>query len=224
MEQASASARGNERMNQIVSAFSDGVILVDANGQVVWIDATTRRRLNGGLRDLVLPIRKSDRPVVDCFISTVDVMVEGERSTLCVIQQIDDQKDPGYDLVGALQAVMADSSWLTRAIIEKLKGLRQITQTSVRSPDDVDVLTGREREVLGLICEGRNDVEMSKMLHLSPNTVRNHIVSLYRKIGVNRRSAAIIWARERGITGLEVLAPKRRKHSPASPPDKTMSY
>ena len=56
---------------------------------------------------------------------------------------------------------------------------------------------------------------MSELLRLSPNTVRNHIVSLYRKIGVNRRGAAIIWARERGIDCLELVAPKRRR----APPD-----
>jgi hypothetical protein len=36
--------------------------------------------------------------------------------------------------------------------------------------------------------------------------VRNHVASLYRKIGVNRRSAAIIWARERAITSYEFAA------------------
>jgi hypothetical protein len=36
------------------------------------------------------------------------------------------------------------------------------------------------------------------------------VSSLYRKIGVNRRSAAIIWARERGITGSEEVRPTRR--------------
>ena len=35
----------------------------------------------------------------------------------------------------------------------------------------------------------------------SANTVRNHVSRLYAKIGVNRRSAAVIWARERGIGG-----------------------
>ncbi len=43
---------------------------------------------------------------------------------------------------------------------------------------------------------------------LSQNTVRNHIASLYRKIGVNRRGAAIIWARERGVTGCNALPEK----------------
>jgi hypothetical protein len=31
--------------------------------------------------------------------------------------------------------------------------------------------------------------------------VRNHVASVYRKLGVNRRSAVVIWARERGVDG-----------------------
>jgi hypothetical protein len=49
---------------------------------------------------------------------------------------------------------------------------------------------------------------MSDLLRLSPNTVRNHIASLYRKIGVNRRSAAILWAQEHGIICDELPAPR----------------
>jgi hypothetical protein len=45
--------------------------------------------------------------------------------------------------------------------------------------------------------------------------VRNHIASLYRKIGVNRRSGAILWVRERGITG-DALRSRRRRHPPDS--------
>jgi DNA-binding CsgD family transcriptional regulator len=52
---------------------------------------------------------------------------------------------------------------------------------------------------------------MSETLKLSRNTIRNHVSSLYHKIGVNRRAAAIIWARERGITGRDAI--KRRKRS-----------
>jgi len=99
---------------------------------------------------------------------------------------------------------MADSSWLTRMIVEKFNALRQGSRAPAQ-PSDLNALTGREREVLWLICEGRSDVEMSDSLGLSQNTVRNHIASLYRKIGVNRRSAAVIWARERGVTSRDVL-------------------
>ena len=50
------------------------------------------------------------------------------------------------------------------------------------------------------IFDGQSDAEMGETLHLSKNTIRNHVASLYAKIGVNRRAAAVIWARERGFT------------------------
>jgi DNA-binding NarL/FixJ family response regulator len=114
---------------------------------------------------------------------------------------------------------MADgASWFTRTVIEKLKALRQTKQTPACA-SDLEMLSDREREVLGLICEGRSGVQMSTMLGLSQNTVRNHIAGLYRKIGVNRRTAAIIWARERGITAEEALRMRRRaRPRPNNPP------
>ena len=42
---------------------------------------------------------------------------------------------------------------------------------------------------------------MGDALCLSRHTIRNHVASLYNKIGVNRRAAAVIWARERGFSG-----------------------
>ena len=44
---------------------------------------------------------------------------------------------------------------------------------------ELEDLTGRERDVLGLICQGRNDAEIGDVLKLSHNTVRNHLASLF---------------------------------------------
>jgi DNA-binding CsgD family transcriptional regulator len=196
----------DEELKPIASALADGAILVDGTGQIVWIDENLRRRLNGGLQSLALPIRRSERPAIDCFVTTAEVMIDGTPSAVCVIQQTGDQKEP-WQFIAAIEAVMADSSWLTRIIVEKFNALRQGARAPAQ-PSDLDILTGREREVLWLICEGRGDSEMSAMLHLSQNTVRNHIASLYRKIGVNRRSAAVIWARERAVTSHDALNPR----------------
>ncbi|WP_426440976.1 response regulator transcription factor [Bradyrhizobium genosp. P] len=201
------SARDDEEMKPIASALGDGAILVDTTGQIVWIDDSLRRRLNGGLHKLELPIRRSERPALDCFITTADVLIDNEPRPVCVIQQTGDQKE-SWQFIAAIEAIMADSSWLTRMIVEKFSALRQGTRSPPRS-SDIDILTGREREVLWLICEGRSDSEMSETLHLSQNTVRNHIASLYRKIGVNRRSAAVIWARERAVTSDDASSPRR---------------
>jgi len=203
-----ARVRENDRLDRIVSALKNGVIILDSNGRVAWMDEKTRRRVNGGLQRLALPARQSDTPGVDCFMLPVDVTINGERTVVCAIQATAEPQKSERDLIAAIQAVMADTSWFTRTIIEKLKALRHGTQADTQR-SGVDTLSDREREVLGLICEGIGDAEISRMLRLSPNTVRNHIASLYRKIGVNRRSSAIIWARERGITGLDVVAPRR---------------
>jgi DNA-binding CsgD family transcriptional regulator len=201
-------ARNDDESKPIASALANGAILVDATGQIVWIDDNLRRRLNGGLQRLAFPLRRpdpaaTDRPAMDCFITTVDILIDDKPRTVCVIQETGDQKE-SWQFIAAIEAIMADSSWLTRIIVEKFSALRQGTRSPPRS-SDLDMLTGREREVLWLICEGRSDSEMSETLHLSQNTVRNHIASLYRKIGVNRRSAAIIWARERAITSRDAL-------------------
>jgi DNA-binding NarL/FixJ family response regulator len=99
-------------------------------------------------------------------------------------------------LMQAIDAVMTDASWLSKGIIEKLAAVRRPAKSS--SEASVEKLTGREREVLGLICQGVSDAAISKQLTLSSNTVRNHVSALYRKLGVHRRSEAVIWGRERG--------------------------
>jgi DNA-binding CsgD family transcriptional regulator len=209
-----------QETEEIVQAFGRGLIFVDANGQVLWMDEKTRRSIDGGLRDLELPISREERDATDCFISTVDVTIEGASRTLCVIQAIASQDAPERNLdqlIAATEEVMADPSWFTQPLIEKLKAWRQAAQPSVRA-SDLNLLTVREREILALVCEGRTDVEMGRILGLSQNTVRNHVASLFRKIGVNRRSAAVIWARERAITSHDVLAFRRPK-GPSSGPE-----
>jgi DNA-binding CsgD family transcriptional regulator len=203
----------DEQLEKIAGALNNGLIVVDLNGRIVWIDENTRQTINGGLQELAFPLAQHEHLALDCFLSPVEVTVNGQRKTLCVIQQTAEQRETSSDFIAAIEAVLSDSSWFTRTIVEKLKAWRQAKQPSTR-PSDLDLLTDREREILALICEGRSDAEMSRMLRLSQNTVRNHVASLYRKIGVNRRSAAIIWARERAITSYEFAAsgarPRRR--------------
>lgn len=199
-----------ECLEQIVSALANGLIVVDAAGRIVWMDEGTRQNINGGLQHLSLPLARTDRAGVDCFLSTADVVINGASRTLCVLQQNDHRED--RDLVAAIESIMSDTSWFTRTIVEKLKACRQAKQPAAKA-SDLDLLTDREREILALICEGRSDADMSKLLNLSQNTVRNHVASLYRKIGVNRRSAAIIWARERAITSYEFMVTKGRSRA-----------
>lgn len=60
-------------------------------------------------------------------------------------------------------------------------------------------LTAREREVLQLIAQGRNNSEIAEQLVLSSKTVRNHITSVFDKLQVADRAQAILRARDAGL-------------------------
>lgn len=191
----------SEPTNQIVSALQSGLVFVDSSGAIAWVDEHTRRRVDGELGKLNLPLSKQDaRVTVDCMVAAVDIDVAGEPRTVTVIQAVDTPAGALdlHRILVAVEEVMADSSWFTRPMLEKLKAALQAPPAARAA--DLDMLSAREREVLLLVCEGRSDAEMGRILNLSQNTVRNHLASLFKKIDVNRRSAAIIWARERAIT------------------------
>lgn len=60
-------------------------------------------------------------------------------------------------------------------------------------------LTEREVEVLRKVAEGLTDAQIADRLVISPSTVNSHLKSIYSKIGVSSRSAAIRWAIDHGL-------------------------
>jgi pimeloyl-ACP methyl ester carboxylesterase/DNA-binding CsgD family transcriptional regulator len=60
-------------------------------------------------------------------------------------------------------------------------------------------LTPRERELLDLIAEGRDNDDIARRLRLSGKTVRNHITRIFAKLAVTTRAQAIVRAREAGM-------------------------
>jgi len=60
-------------------------------------------------------------------------------------------------------------------------------------------LSPREREVLALITEGLANADIGERLGISAKTVRNHLSSIFDKLGVWTRAQAIVFARDRGF-------------------------
>ncbi len=162
--------------------------------------ASLKRGESARNREAVLVAQ--DGGQLDCLVSAEPVMIGGVRRVLVVMQDITERKRSETELLTAIEAVMQDTSWFSRGIIEKLAQLRE-PAPATRDVAELAQLTSREREVLGLLCQGHDDDGIAKALKLSRNTVRNHVATIYSKIGVHRRSAAIVWARDRGITGHE---------------------
>lgn len=62
-------------------------------------------------------------------------------------------------------------------------------------------LTEREREVLGLIADGRSNREIARALVLSEKTVKTHVSNILMKLDLADRTQAALWAVRHGVTG-----------------------
>ena len=134
----------------------------------------------------------------DFLVSVANVTIAGARCRLCACQDVTPRRRSEAELVAAIDAVMADASWFSRGVIERLAGLRSAARSG-KEPAGLEALTARERDILVRVGQGATDAEISRELGLSPNTVRNHVAALYRKLGLNRRSALVVFARERAL-------------------------
>lgn len=184
----------------------------DALAQL-WTDPQAYDRAMGSLeqgasvRSQEMTLRTRDGALLDCLVSAAPVSIQNQSCVLAAIQDITERKRSEVELMEAIETVMQDTSWFSRTVIEKLAQIRA-PQGAPQGQGELADLTPREREILGLMCQGHTDAEIASSLHLSRNTVRNHVAALYSKLDVHRRSAAIIWARQRGIVGYEKPAPK----------------
>ena len=217
----------NDAFTRVLGYQAQDVVGRQAQDLGLWVDRGESHRFEtelartGTVRDFEAHLRGKGGEEVECLVSAETITLSDRACILCSFQDITARRRSEAELVKAIEAVMADASWFSHGVVEKLAVLRHPPrpgQSPAQAAGIAD-LTPRELEVLTLVCRGRSDPEIGVELRLARNTVRNHLASLYHKLGVNRRSALVIWARERGIGGDGVAPklPKARKKGAGRP-------
>jgi DNA-binding NarL/FixJ family response regulator len=107
---------------------------------------------------------------------------------------------PAETLFEAVRVVAAGDALLapgvTRRLIAEFARLRPPQRTS---SDDLELLTRRELEILGLVAAGLSNQEIADRLVLSNETVKTHVSHVLRKLGLRDRAQAVVAAYESGL-------------------------
>ncbi|QKM56058.1 Transcriptional regulatory protein DesR [Burkholderia glumae] len=191
-----------------MTGHEQGELLGRAADEIgLWADPGALREIAAALegeavvrmRDVQVTTRDGD--LRDCVVSADAVAIHGQDCILMALLDISERKRTEMELIQAIETAMQDASWFSRTLIEKLANVRR-----AKAPDagaQLADLTARERDVFDLLCHGLPDKEIANRLGLAPNTVRNHVATIYTKLDVHSRGEAIVWARERGIVGAD---------------------
>ena len=110
---------------------------------------------------------------------------------------------PLSEIVAAIRRLYAGHLLIDRAELGALLQLARQQRAEDRAAgESLRHLTPREREVLAALAEGLSDKEIAQRMHVSKETVHTHMVNLLRKLGVESRLQALIFAVKHGVVRL----------------------
>jgi DNA-binding NarL/FixJ family response regulator len=103
------------------------------------------------------------------------------------------------EILAAVRAVVAGQTIFGPGVAARL--LEVFSSGAPAGPEPFPELTERERTILDLLARGNRTAVIAQELFLSPKTVSNHLTSIFAKLEVADRAAAIVRAREGGLGG-----------------------
>jgi DNA-binding NarL/FixJ family response regulator len=112
-------------------------------------------------------------------------------------------KDAGADvLIQAIHTVLAGRRYLCSPLSERAIEV-YLGGADVAPLDPSDMLSTREREILGLVAEGKTNAEIGEKLFLSARTVETHRAALMHKMGFKNPIDLVRYALRHGLLSAE---------------------
>ncbi len=107
----------------------------------------------------------------------------------------------GEEIVAAIEAAAAGLAVLHPEVIDSLLAGTQSIESTARtsSTSEIDALTEREREVLGMLAEGLGNKTIAYRLGISEHTIKFHVASIFGKLNVSSRTEAVTQGLRRGL-------------------------
>ncbi|MGY1522963.1 response regulator [Streptomyces sp. MN3] len=156
-------------------------------------------------------------PVMDGIQATERLMRRDDPPGVLVLTTFDDDEDafaalragaggfllknaPADQVVHAIRVLAAGESVvaprITRLLLDRVSD--RLAPANGR-PERLELLTGRERDVLGLVARGLSNAEIAAELHVVEATVKTHLGNLMAKLHLRDRAQAVVFAYESGL-------------------------
>jgi PAS domain S-box-containing protein len=165
-------------------------------------DALGTSALSGGMEAATRNVKGTDGiPHFDLEVRTK----AGDRIWINVSTVIFDNHRTGRRLLVRLARDVTERHDRERLYAQLLEGARQIV-AAVQDEEGTDhapveALSEQERRILTLFADGGNPAAITRELNISPQTLRNHLHHINRKLRTHNRLEAVTHAQRRGLIG-----------------------
>jgi two-component system nitrate/nitrite response regulator NarL len=184
-------AKDGKEGTELAQTLKPDVILMDVQMPVLsGIQATQAiRETDPNIRIIMLTVSEED----DDLFSAIKA---GARGYL--VKNIEPDQ-----LIKAIQLVVKGESVIPHTMASKvLTEFSRIARKADQPPDtESKPLTPREREILQLLGRGGSNKEIANRLCLSEQTVKIHLKNILKKLHMNNRIQAAIYAYQQGLVG-----------------------
>lgn len=199
-----------EGLKQLIELENDIVVVCQSGDGKETIDKVLKYKPDVLLLDINMPkLNGIDvlRRIKDLGIETKIIMltIHDDKEYLFETMKMGADgyvlKDSDADsLIKAIRDVKEGRTYIQPSIAFMLNDKSDITDNeSYNRLKKIESLTNREYEVLTLIAEGLNNKEIADKLFISEKTVKNHVSSIFKKLDVNDRIQAAIFAYKNSI-------------------------
>jgi DNA-binding NarL/FixJ family response regulator len=165
------------------------VVLMDVRMPVMnGIEATRRIVLSGvETRVLILTTFDLDEYVYEALRAGASGFLLKDVTAAQLVE--------GVRVVASGESMLAPT--VTRRLLERFAGI--LPSGDEGAPPSLGSLTERELEILRLLATGLSNAELGARLYLSEPTIKTHLSSIFRKLGVRDRVQAVIAAYDAGL-------------------------
>lgn len=179
-------AKDGEEVVELAASLQPDVILMDLRMPGVnGIEATRRiHRTSPHIGILVVTVFEDDTSVFPAIRA-------GARGYLL-------KNTEQEELIRAIRTVANGGAIFSPGIAQRVLGYLN-TPPPASAQGAFDQLTEREREILELIAQGKTNVEIARILSLSPKTVSNNISNVLLKVQATDRAKLMLMALEAGL-------------------------